>query len=231
MRALRRRAGLSAPQLAVAAGMPATTYKSYEDRFSKPHLPVALVRRLAPALVGRGHPPIEQHELNYLAGIVEQGAQPTTWTGAGNANLTAATFSPLVASRDVPVIATRAAEWGTVLVLPQPPTAFLPRPATQASNRGLFCVTMADASLAPRFEPGERLYCDPSRPPSPGTYAIAILAAPPGTPARAHVGRLLVMTAQHIAIGLLNPPQEIHIPTEDVATLARVLTTAELLGD
>lgn len=231
LRALRRRAGLSAPQLARAAGMPSTTYKSYEDRFSKPHLPVTLTQRLAPILLGRGYPPIGQHEIDQLAGLVTENLSSKYGSVAANAAAATAAYPPTTVTRDVPVLATRAAEWGSLSVLPEPAITFLPRPATQAANRTLFAVTMADASMAPRFEPGERIYCDPTRPPSLGAYAIAILAAPDGAAACAHVGRLTAMTADHIVLALLNPPQDVRIATNDVATLARVLTTAELLGD
>lgn len=64
LREYRTRAGLSLNDLARAAGYKgASSLQRYEDpEYKRDYFPIELVRRLAPALVGKGNPPIEEEE-------------------------------------------------------------------------------------------------------------------------------------------------------------------------
>ena len=81
LRALRQRAGLSLEKLArrmgYKGGSSIQRYESPED-YAKEFLPVAFVRKLAPALKGLGDPPIEPAEIWALAGVrpPDGGAMP-----------------------------------------------------------------------------------------------------------------------------------------------------------
>lgn len=232
LRNLRMRAGLSARRLAEAAGMPATTYKSYEDRYAKPHLPTTLVTQIAPYLVGRGTPPVTRQELAALAGIVDQSSHARYLADTPNARLDRAAALPASsAARDVPVLQARTAGWGQLLVsMDDDPIDRVPRPSALAANRTVWALTIADASLSPRYEIGERVYCDPSRPPAPGGYAVVLGPRGADQVALAHVGRLKDITDQHVTLQILQPPRDVVIPRHQVDTIARVLTLPELLG-
>lgn len=232
LKAIRKRAGLSARSLGNAAGMPATTYKSYEDRYAKPHLPADLVRRIAPHLIGRGAPPVTQAELNALAGIVDV-TQPARYTAAtsGNARLDRPVSAPAATARTVPVLDARSAGWGVQSVnFAAEPLDWLPRPAALSPSRAVWALTMLDATLSPRFEPGERIYCDAARPPTPGGYAVVVTKAEPDGNALAFVGRLVRITETEVVLAHLNPAREKAIPAAQVETIARILTIEELLG-
>jgi transcriptional regulator with XRE-family HTH domain len=233
LRALRRRTGMSAAELAKAAGMPATTYKSYEDRFAKPHLPAELALRLAPILAGRGNPPLHEADILELAtplAIPHRVAQITTTLP--NARRTQDAPAPTAGSRDVPLLAVRAAGWGAITLMPDaPPLDYLPRPPALAARRTIFAFTIADNSLSPRFEAGERVYCDPNRPPAAGGYAVALLRrASDQDPQDAHIGRLVAMDADTLRLRLLQPEQEIALDMAAVERVGRILTTEEMLG-
>lgn len=231
LRALRKRAGLTARQLAAAAGMPQTTYKSYEDRYAKPHLPVPLVEAIGPHLLGRGHPPITAADLAPLVGrLVLPPPDDYVPPRTPNARAAPAPPRPPELRRDVPVLAARTAGWGAMRVNFQAdPDDLLPRPASHSSPR-LFAITMSDASMTPRYDPGERIYCDPTRPPAIGGYAVMIEPPAANGDALAHVGRVLSLTDKEIVLEQHNPPRQIRLDTSRVQTLARILTTAELLG-
>lgn len=117
------------------------------------------------------------------------------------------------------------------LLLSSAPTDWIPRPAALATNRAVWAVTMADASMSPRFDAGERLYCDPTRAAPIGGYVVLVLNTQPSPDEHlALVGRVAALTDREISIESLNPPQRHTIALDTVQTIARVLTLAELLG-
>lgn len=59
LKALRARAGLSSRDVAAMLEMPASTYQKYEDRYQKPHLPLAMAAKLVNALIDKGIQPEE----------------------------------------------------------------------------------------------------------------------------------------------------------------------------
>lgn len=226
---LRRRADLTAKQIAIAAGMPDTTYKNYEDRFSKPHLPVEIMQKLIPALVGRGDPPIQEAELMALAGIgtlaTPHGHAPLLKPPGANTNV--------ALPRDVPLLQTNVAGWGALwLALGAQPLDFLPHPPAISSTRALWAVTVADNALAPRYEIGERLYLDPNRPPSPHGYTMVIEQPDKEHRALAHLGRLAGLTDETVKIERLTPSDApaTQLPRRQIQSIARILTPDELLG-
>lgn len=210
-----------------------TTYKSLEDRSKKPHIEVTLAEQIAPILAGRGHPPITQQDVLALAGIVAPTHNPSYHAPPPfNARVEKHGAAVAIISQDVPVVPASHNRWGVLAVmLGAPPVAWLPRPPTLAANRDVFAVTIQDASLSPRFDPGERVYCDPTRPPSVGAYAVAITHDRNGDGAQlAIAGRVDAISATSVTIAQLQPATSINVPTSNIATLARILTTAELLG-
>lgn len=245
LKALRLRAGLSAAELARAADMPETTYKTYEDRPSRrsPFLRLDVVQRLAPHLIGRGRPPITQQELLWLAGagtVVDMIPSPLATdrrgkhSGHPHSNAMVESYAPPTAAigRDIPILASRTAGWGVLSVnLTAPPIDYLRRPAALATNRAVWAITIADTSMVPRFDLGERIYCDPTRPPPIGGYAVLVLHPDDETgEQRALVGRLSAITDRDVEIETLSPPNRVSVPVEQIHTTARILTLAELLG-
>ncbi len=74
LKLLRQRAGLSIREVAHALGMEhGSSYQHYEDRFRKAHLPLDLMRKLAPIFAKGG---VEAAELLALAGVDARGAGP-----------------------------------------------------------------------------------------------------------------------------------------------------------
>lgn len=71
LKAIRERSGRSMADVAKDCGYKgASSYQRYEssDLFTKKYLPLELVEKLIPALVGRGVPPITETEITQLAG-------------------------------------------------------------------------------------------------------------------------------------------------------------------
>lgn len=71
LKALRNRAGWTVRAFADAMGYgeKQSSYRTYEDTYKKPFLPIDFVEKAAPLLVDRGEPPIELREVWELAGV------------------------------------------------------------------------------------------------------------------------------------------------------------------
>lgn len=210
-----------------------TTYKSIEDRSQKPHIEVTLAQRIAGHLTGRGNPPITQSDVLALAGVVAP-THNSPYISPPPFNARVEGHGPTITTvaPDVPVVPTAPGRWGILLVmLAGSPVAFLPRPPSLANNRDVFAVSIQDASLAPRYEPGERVYCDPTRAPSIGSYAVVITHERASDGAQmAIAGRVDAITPAGVTLGQLTPAATINVLATNIATMARILTTAELLG-
>ncbi|WP_336764292.1 S24 family peptidase [Asaia sp. VD9] len=71
LKALRNRAGWTVRAFADAMGYgeKQSSYRTYEDTYKKPFLPIDFVEKAVPLLVDRGEPPIELREVWELAGV------------------------------------------------------------------------------------------------------------------------------------------------------------------
>lgn len=79
LRDIRERSGLSMAELAKAAGYKgASSYQRYEDPalYTKDYLPLDLIEAIAPAMTGKGMPPITQDEVYALARAVPPDSKP-----------------------------------------------------------------------------------------------------------------------------------------------------------
>jgi len=71
LKVLRQRAGWTVRAFAEAMGYgeKQSSYRTYEDTYKKPFLPIDFVEKTIPLLVDRGEPPIELREVWELAGV------------------------------------------------------------------------------------------------------------------------------------------------------------------
>jgi transcriptional regulator with XRE-family HTH domain len=207
LRSIRTRAGLTVKALAHLLNLAPTTVQSWEARSTTKPLPPDTVARLTAALLGRGSPPVTQNELTALAAWW---STDSVSTPPSNAQRQRNASWP--AARPIRIIASRPLAWGAMIVDTNQTTT-------------AFAVIMQDNSMAPRYDAGDLIYCDPNRPAAIGSYAIAITAD-----GSAYVGRLTSANPHDTTLTTLNPPQDRVLPTETIATLARILTTAEIVS-
>jgi transcriptional regulator with XRE-family HTH domain len=208
LRSIRTRAGLTVRALAEMLDLAPTTVQSWEGRATTKPLPPEVVARMSAAVLGRGNPPVTQNELTALAAwwSTEPVSPPTP-------NAQRQRNAPWPAAHPVRIIAARAIAWGVMKM------------DTHQTHTNTFAVVMQDNSMAPRYDAGDLIYCDPNRPPAIGAYAIAITSD-----GAAYVGQLADANPHQTTLRTLNPPQDRVLPTESVTTLARILTTAEIVN-
>lgn len=244
-RALRLRAGLSLEALAKSAGYAgASSIQRYEDPsprgFHKKYMPRDVVDRFAPHLVGRGDPPISEHEVYVrLAGGAPVGRpmglaeEPAVSSFEHDVRAPAQPVSaPAIAQlpRNVRVLGTAAGGDDGSFELSGQEIDFVRRPPGVAAARDVYAVYVVNDSMSPRFEAGDLVYVHPGRPPAVGDYVVVQLRESEHGAHRALIKRLVKRTAGILHLEQFNPPKRKEIPMRQVEAVHRILTPNDLFG-
>ena len=109
------------------------------------------------------------------------------------------------------------------------------RPPGLAGAASVFALYVHGDSMSPRFESGDLVFINPSRPPTPGCDVVVEMAPGTGdTSGACYIKRLLRRTADKVVLRQFNPPpgqkQDFEVDRRQVRNLWRVLSAAELLG-
>lgn len=105
-----------------------------------------------------------------------------------------------------------------------------PRPPGIMGKKDVYVVFVQNDSMDPKFEPGDRLYVDPHRPPRTMDYVVIELHSEDGESGRGYIKRLLKKTPTRIVVEQFNPRKEIEFNAGEVKALHRVIPQDELLG-
>lgn len=135
--------------------------------------------------------------------------------------------------RDVPV-------WGTTQGGPNgsfevyydnEPVDYVMRLPGIETARTVYALWVVGDSMYPKFEGGELIYINPSKPPSVGGYVVIKLKPNhDGDQPRCYLKRLVRRTAEKVICEQFNPAKEVSFPQAEIVSIHRVLTTAELAG-
>ena len=109
------------------------------------------------------------------------------------------------------------------------------RPPGLVGAASVFALYVHGDSMSPRFESGDLIFINPSRPPTPGCDVVVEMAPKLGeTTGPCYVKRLLRRTADKVALRQFNPPpgvkQDFELDRQEIKNIWRVLTAGELLG-
>lgn len=102
---------------------------------------------------------------------------------------------------------------------------WLPRPAVLARDNDAYALTILNDSMAPRYEPGERVGVSPRSPISIGDYVIVYLRRGEGEDERIHmvlIKRLKRRGAGFVELEQFNPPKIFRIENRRVAKMHKV---------
>jgi len=230
----RKRAGLSMDGLAHAVGYSyASALQRYESPdYAKEYFPLEFVERIAPALVGKGEPPIQEGEV-YMALAGVQRAKYTSFQETEtHATLERSTTPQAIpALPDVPVHGIAAAGQGGNFTFNGDIVDYLPRPAGIARRLRVFAIRTVGTSMVPWRQPGDPIYLDDSRPARPGDYVVVECKGTKGEPGDAFLKRLVSETDARVRLEQFNPPDnKIDIPRAQIKMIYRVIDWPELLG-
>jgi phage repressor protein C with HTH and peptisase S24 domain len=133
---------------------------------------------------------------------------------------------------DVPVMGTAVGGSDGAFELNGQVVDYVRRPPGIAKNPNVFCIYVHGDSMSPRFEQGELIYCNPTRPARPGDYVVVELKpSRPGESGHAYIKRLLAKTPTKLKLSQLNPAKaDLEFPAEAVLRVSIILGLADLLG-
>lgn len=107
---------------------------------------------------------------------------------------------------------------------------FVRRPPGIAHLKNVFALYVLSDSMAPRYEPGEVIYCS-NREPVPGEYVvIEMFPETEGKAGKAFIKRLKQRTGKEIIVEQFNPPKTIPFDRYAVKQIWRVIPNKELFG-
>lgn len=110
---------------------------------------------------------------------------------------------------------------------------YVRRPTAISNAKGVYAVYIAGTSMSPRYEEGEMVYVNPTRPAGIGDYVIVELHPDEANGERSgpgYIKRLVRRTPTTIVTEQFNPPKEIVFSRSEVKQVHRIVPWNELLG-
>lgn len=130
---------------------------------------------------------------------------------------------PLLGRADLPVYASAEGGEGETIVTYEP-VDYISRPSMLEHVRDAFAVYAVNDSMAPRFESGDLLLVNPSKPVRPGNDVLIVLSQD-GIEHSMLVKRLVRRTKKSVVVRQYNPDREFEIDANKVMQLMRIVGT------
>lgn len=132
--------------------------------------------------------------------------------------------------RDIPVLGTVSGGIGG-LQMNGDAVDWVRRPPRLVGRADVFGLYVEDQSMVPVYKPGSLILVERARPPAPGDdVVVELLPAGPREERRALIKRLVALNGKSVKLEQFNPAKELEFPRQQVASLFRVMTMADLLG-
>lgn len=132
--------------------------------------------------------------------------------------------------RDVPVYGTAlGGATGGEFVMDGDTGMRVRRPPRLVGRPDIIALFVQGEGMSPRFEQGELVYLEQSRPPQIGDYVVVNIVPGSNAP-EPYLKQLVGRTASIIKLRQLNPPQTIEIDAAAVLKMHRVMTLQDIVG-
>jgi transcriptional regulator with XRE-family HTH domain len=204
-RAARRARQLTQAALAKALGVSQSYVAQIEGGRSYPS--AALASRIA-ELIGLGAPSEDAHALGEIA---QRLSQKVSRRAAAIEHVRLPIVGVPVPSDDERVIVESEAH-GAVLAPPQLETV----PGAQA-------LYVRGRSMEPRYYPGELVYLNPTRPPNPGDFVLALVREPQFAAPIGYVRQYLGEDARHVRLATLNPRRQYAVDRKALISVTKIV--------
>lgn len=108
---------------------------------------------------------------------------------------------------------------------------YVRRPPGVTNAKQVYALYVVGTSMAPRYEEGELVYVNPTRPPAIGDYVIVELTPAEGERSgRGYIKKLVRRTATKVVCEQFNPRKTLEFYTSAMKSLHRVMPWNEVLG-
>lgn len=239
LRSLRKRAGLSMDVLAREAGYRgASSLQRYEnsDEFTKERLPIDLVERIAPILIGHGNPPITHDDVYGLAGIALKNDEiplksETIAPIKAGENARVMQGKPEFGQRDLPVRGVAAAGTDALFITNGEPHDWALRPPALMGVTDAYAVITAGDSMEPRYLDGEAVYVHPGRRVTRGPHIYVVVQLHPDEEGEAPVALVKKyerQTAKELVLSQYNPPKELRFAIKTVKSIHLIINPLDI---
>lgn len=106
------------------------------------------------------------------------------------------------------------------------------RPQGLLNRKNVFALRVANSSMSPRFEEGDRIYVERTDAAAIGDYVVVELKpTEEGRPGKSFIKRLIKREAGVLTVEQFNPPGLLEFGRREVLRMFRVFTQRELLGE
>lgn len=106
------------------------------------------------------------------------------------------------------------------------------RPQGLLNRKNVFALRVANSSMSPRFEEGDRIYVERMDAPAIGDYVVVELKpTEDGRPGKSFIKRLVKREAGILTVEQFNPAGYLEFGRREVLRMFRVFTQRELLGE
>jgi transcriptional regulator with XRE-family HTH domain len=205
----RLKAGMSMAQMSKALGMPLTTYQHYESRYRKPAFLPDFVNKVLSILAARG-----VHKENINIAFYAPYASNLRHTPVGVVS---------APSRDLPV------RWqaldGTSAFYKTDGAVlhYVERPPFLHNIGSAFAIHMYGTSMTPRFEQGDLLYVDPTKPVTEMCYVAIELRDGQGM-----IGQYVAGDSKKVTIRQFVPAHKHEFKRNEIEACYRIVGVGEL---
>ena len=229
--ALKERAGLSLAELARLAGYqgPSSIQKLFKADYNPKVLQATVAQRLSKALVGRGDPAIDESDIAALTGkgevldLLLADLQHYNFLASANIGMhrTRRVEKDVYTDdgRVVPLFVREEMVGG----IPFYPCPDFLRP------RGIVGLYISVANMWPRFEEGEPVFYEHSRPAARGDDVLVTLRGEEYPDGAMIIGRLAALQEAEVCIDQLSPQGQMVLDRKDVASVRRIMHATDFL--
>ena len=99
----------------------------------------------------------------------------------------------------------------------------VPAPSTLARVRGAYAIYVVGDSMEPRYEAGEKVFVDPSRPVLPGDYVVAQIAEAEGEAPSGYIKQFVGIDDKTLRLYQLNPRKKLTFPSTKVVSVHKIV--------
>lgn len=104
------------------------------------------------------------------------------------------------------------------------------RPPGIANRQGVFALRVANESMVPKFEDGERVYVEPRKAAIGEYVVIELYPRETDGAGKSFIKRLVSQNSGRVTVEQFNPRGRLEFERDEVRQILRVIPTAELLG-
>lgn len=101
--------------------------------------------------------------------------------------------------------------------------ADIPAPPTLQRVRAAYAIYVVGNSMEPRYEQGEIVFVDPTRPARRGDYVVVQIADEEGTPLEGYIKQYIGQSQKHLKLSQFNPKKELTFPLSQVKSIGVIV--------